>query len=327
MKASVRLYSIIWGIVVMLTGGVVSISAQDIVSNDEYEFKMFGKTPPYDYYEIVLYKGSSKTPVIPTEFNGRPVKHIGKGAFKGRGISSVVIPEGFSWIGEEAFMDNKLDSIIFPQSMTGIAEKGFMNNNITSIVFHKGINRILREAFAKNKIKSVSIANGETMLVSGNAFDDNPIETAALPEYLNMFYDSLPFGIPQAHAKNIRKAGVYTVRGGVVLYEGNPIPEPACLVMKGAVFLEKVDGKEPPATFFYFKDGNDFTDLYLSPGSHTLMVKYSARVIKNDVQTTYSSDSFILKPYQFDSGKTYDVTVTTDADQTRIERFDITVKK
>ena len=52
---------------------------------------------------ITNYKGESSDVVIPGKIQGRPVTEIGEGAFRGCGLTSVVIPQSVSFIGESAF--------------------------------------------------------------------------------------------------------------------------------------------------------------------------------------------------------------------------------
>ncbi len=73
--------------------------------------------------EVISYSGTSLSPVIPSEINGYPVKHIGKMAFYASDIKSVTIPKSVIEIGEWAFENcDNLKSVKVPPSVTVIGE-------------------------------------------------------------------------------------------------------------------------------------------------------------------------------------------------------------
>ena len=72
--------------------------------------------------------------VIPSEYNGLPVKEIGYEAFSYcRSLTSVVIPEGVTSIGDYAFaVCISLTSVVIPESVTSIGSSAFSNcTNLT----------------------------------------------------------------------------------------------------------------------------------------------------------------------------------------------------
>lgn len=74
---------------------------------------------------ITKYKGNDDNVIIPAEINGKPVTEIAEqynvGAFSGKSIKSVVIPEGVTTINSNAFNSCKnLTDIEFPESLAEI---------------------------------------------------------------------------------------------------------------------------------------------------------------------------------------------------------------
>jgi hypothetical protein len=93
-------------------------------------------------WEITRYKGAAKDVVIPGTIFGYSFTAIGNEAFtevasvnqygvkeyKGKGLTSVIIPNGITHIGEFAFYGNQLTSVTIPNSVTSIAQNAFTGN-------------------------------------------------------------------------------------------------------------------------------------------------------------------------------------------------------
>jgi hypothetical protein len=69
---------------------------------------------------ITGYRGDKWTIRIPPRIRDLPVTHIGDGAFKGRNLISVIIPNSVTTIGEEAFANTQLSSITISNSVTRV---------------------------------------------------------------------------------------------------------------------------------------------------------------------------------------------------------------
>ena len=82
---------------------------------------------------IVGYTGSESEIVIPSKINGMPVIHIENFSFSGKGIVSVVIPEGVQYIGEKAFADcSSLQHLVAPSTVEEIAPNAFLGTPFVS---------------------------------------------------------------------------------------------------------------------------------------------------------------------------------------------------
>ncbi|GHV71194.1 hypothetical protein AGMMS49928_21940 [Spirochaetia bacterium] len=96
---------------------------------------------------IINYRGTSRNIVIPALVFGIPVTAIGPEVFvevvsvnqygskdyRGKGITSVIIPNGITSIGEYAFHSNRLTSLTIPKSVTSIDQNAFSGNPLASI--------------------------------------------------------------------------------------------------------------------------------------------------------------------------------------------------
>ena len=82
---------------------------------------------------ITGWKGTAKDVIIPSSIDGFPVKEINAYVFKGKKISSIVLPEGLIRISTGAFKDNNIEHIILPESLSEIHSEAFGDNPIKSI--------------------------------------------------------------------------------------------------------------------------------------------------------------------------------------------------
>ena len=88
--------------------------------------------------------------VIPSTYEGKPVKEIGYQAFSScRNLTSVVIPDSVTSIGYNAFQYcSKLTSVVIGDSVTSIGSHAFYNcSNLTSVVIGNSVTSIGSYAF------------------------------------------------------------------------------------------------------------------------------------------------------------------------------------
>lgn len=103
--------------------------------------------------------------VIPSTYNGKPVKAIGENAFGyDKNLYSIIIPEGITEIGLAALRNcNNLSSITVPDSVTDIGNYAFYGcSKLTSITIPKGIKELESYTFT-------SCPNLTTIIFKGTA--------------------------------------------------------------------------------------------------------------------------------------------------------------
>ena len=109
---------------------------------------------------ILNYNGNDEQVVIPSEFDGIPVKCIGEYIENGLFVSvaliygndsvkSVIIPEGVEYIGCNAFSNAKaLTEISIPNTVTYIGEQAFVNcKSLKEITIPESVTTIERDVF------------------------------------------------------------------------------------------------------------------------------------------------------------------------------------
>jgi hypothetical protein len=85
------------------------------------------------YFGIQDYSGDGGQLDIPNYLKGVAVKYIDAGAFKGKGLSSVRLPQGLYVIQNEAFADNQLTSVLLPGGEVTVGANAFTGNPIIRI--------------------------------------------------------------------------------------------------------------------------------------------------------------------------------------------------
>ena len=108
------------------------------------------------------------------------VTHIGKEAFKYRGLSSIIIPNSVVSIGEGAFSFNSLKSVVIPNSITVIPKNAFQVNAFTTVTIPNSVVTIEEEAFVVGELTSISIPNS-VQVIGKSAFGNNKLVTLTIP--------------------------------------------------------------------------------------------------------------------------------------------------
>ena len=108
------------------------------------------------------------------------VTHIGKEAFKYRGLSSLILPNSVVSIGEGAFSFNSLKSVVIPNSITVIPKNAFQVNAFTTVTIPNSVVTIEEEAFVVGELTSISIPNS-VQVIGKSAFGNNKLVTLTIP--------------------------------------------------------------------------------------------------------------------------------------------------
>lgn len=101
--------------------------------------------------------------MIPADINGIPVGEIAEGAFAGRQMYGVLLPDSVEEIGKDAFRNTGLKDVLLSANLEYIGERAFENCNLERIVFPDKALVIEERAFAGSKnLLSVMIPDVET---------------------------------------------------------------------------------------------------------------------------------------------------------------------
>ncbi len=143
-------------------------------------------------------KDLPKNIILPESFLGKPVTKIGKDAFKGAKIKSVVIPQNYTSIGENAFFSTSyLKEVKFlgESNITEIGNSAFWGNlSLEKITIPKSVTKIGEYAFYENvSLKSVTFEEGTNLKEIGDlAFSKNySLRTINIPKTVTKLGDAL----------------------------------------------------------------------------------------------------------------------------------------
>lgn len=166
----------------------------------------------YEYKEenggitITGYTGTETNVVIPSTIAGKPVKKLGTYCFSfaDTEITSVVIPEGVTYIDNYAFNGlETLTSVKLPSTLKTIYHNAFRMTGITEIEIPEGTTYIGKEAFNNCKnLKSVSLPSTMQSILT-NAFSRcDSLEEITLPDNIT-YLASSSFGSSSSKVDNI----------------------------------------------------------------------------------------------------------------------------
>ncbi len=142
-------------------------------------------------YMISDYKGKSKDVVIPSEYEGRFVIAINRGAFAETDITSVTFPESIIDIENNAFKNcHYLENVSFPDNLRVIDSSAFAScKSLSSVTLGKNILYLGDGAFnGCISLKNVQITGGVKQLSIGQRCFMNctALEKVVLPDYISV---------------------------------------------------------------------------------------------------------------------------------------------
>ena len=163
---------IYWGLFFIILS--VSLNAQNI--ND---FDVQGNDD--STITILSYRGALKSIVIPDKIFNMPVSRLKEGAFRGKGLTSVTIPETLEYIGNYAFENNQLTNVTIPGNVSRIGNFAFSNNRLTSITIPNSVTVIGNNAFERNAPTNIILGNS-IKYIGDNAFSHHRASAIVIPE-------------------------------------------------------------------------------------------------------------------------------------------------
>lgn len=128
---------------------------------------------------ITSYTGEDTDVVIPDTIHGISVTTIGDNAFKGKGLTSIKIPDSVTTLGASAFASNKLTTVELPNQLTNISYGVFQSNQLTSVKIPDSVTEIDGFAFQNNKLTSIVIPDNVTT-IGELAFGNNELTMITL---------------------------------------------------------------------------------------------------------------------------------------------------
>ncbi|MCL2558633.1 MAG: leucine-rich repeat domain-containing protein [Treponema sp.] len=154
---------------------------------------------------IIGYSGIPEV-TLPSSIKGLPVGYIDHGgAFAGKGLTSLQLPESLTFIGDSSFSDNKLKKLELPSKIRSIGNRAFANNElegaelpgaltfIGSRAFYQNalagkltiparVNWLGEMAFSGNRITELAFAPGGVLkTIHAGAFRDNALTEVVIP--------------------------------------------------------------------------------------------------------------------------------------------------
>jgi len=216
--------------------------------------------------EITGYYGSEKSVTIPAQLGGKAVVSIGRGAFQGKQLTNVIIPNSATTIGQSAFANNQLTSVTIPNSVAAIGQTAFSENKLTSANIPNSVTTIGEGAFQHNQLTSITIPNSITTIVA-NAFSNNQltsvsigngVTTIGMGAFANNQLTSITIG------NSVTTIGVYAFSNNQLT--SVIIPNNVTNIMDGAFLNNLVTsvtiGANVSLGTIIFDSGNTFNEAY-----------------------------------------------------------------
>lgn len=193
-------------------------------AEDDYEWEELSDGT----VKITNYKGSDTDISIPAQLDGKAVTVIGydsSGAFSGKGLKSVAIPEGVKVIEQWAFGNNELTTITLPDSLETLQSLAFANNKLTEITIPPNIKVIANSTFSNNELTTIHL-HDDVEEIGNSAFRDNQLTSISIPAKVDTIgwraFVNNPLETIEVHAdnpsyKHIDNKGLYTKDGKEIL--------------------------------------------------------------------------------------------------------------
>jgi|GEM_PF-2421037 len=150
------------------------------------------------------YKTNKKLELPETDAEGKQIEAVADRAFVGsfptRGLESVTIPEGYTYIGAMSFAFNSIGGeLVLPASLKDFGLGAFFRNEIAQVEIPAQVTYIPISCFRGNKLSKL-VFKGNITAIDNFAFRENRLEEVNIP-------DSLESIGKQAFAQNTGKAG------------------------------------------------------------------------------------------------------------------------
>ena len=231
---------------------------------------------------ILSSQGTVRELVIPGFINGMPVTAVGSGAFTGRGLASVTIPDSVTSIGDQAFSFNEITVLTIGNNVVSIGQKAFFCNKIEKLILGESVNEIGMGAFAQNNLTEIIIPENVNVIGS-YAFFMNRLRILNIPGNVSNIGEGA-FSTNRLHTLVIQD-GVREIGDGAFYNNqltGITLPESVAQLGK-RVFESRTTlrGSQPPVDYLnangeiLYTTSNNFDTFYTFNGKKP--GKYSFR--------------------------------------------------
>jgi len=309
--------------VIVLTGTLLVLSCATrspafdnspiITSDGLYEYKQNfrqvtlnrdGSTT--DSIIITAYLGEEKDVVIPEYLDSKKVTEIGAGAFQGKNLTSIIIPDSILIIQSNAFSDNQLKSLIIPNRVMTVGSNAFSDNQLSSVTISNSILFLDFSIFNNNQLTSVTIPENVRELRN---FSNHSLTSITFSGVITgILYDKNIFGdLTLYYAVNNRRAGTYTKTTDGWAFNGNKIGEPAIIIMENAISVVSINGTN--AQLNHIGNRANTTTIsrgtaycYIPAGEYTVRARHMFMGPRWDVESVESSFT-----YNFIAGTSYNL--------------------
>ena len=161
---------------------------------------------------IIKYTGTKQEVIIPSQYHGLPVTIIGADAFRGKNLTSIVIPDSVTSIEARAFYNNQLTNVSIPHSIKTIEIGSFSSNQLTSIDIPESVRTIGIRAFYDNQLTNVIIPNNVRNIGVG-AFSKNQLTSITIGANVEL-REAFDYGFSELYRQARQRAGNYVFRNG-----------------------------------------------------------------------------------------------------------------
>lgn len=124
--------------------------------------------------------GRANILTIPETIDGKQVTVISDGAFTGKGLREVTIPDSVTIIGEGAFSYNRLTTVTIGNNVTRIGRGAFTNNRLVSVSLGSSVSVIGKGAFSNNRLETITLPASVTE-INDYAFFSNRLRNVDIP--------------------------------------------------------------------------------------------------------------------------------------------------